>query len=344
MKKAKRSVHSRNTLLITIAFIAIMLSPTTVLPISAAPRQLTASDYQKILENGFVTWSKSKGINLNKQMSTEVVQDLFMQFLNDKPDYKDVLQKWDELQNIQTVDTRTTLPDMVPFEEIVQYGQIVAEWNAVQTIEGTGYLLVMREYVLNDYGIVKVTVYTSDGTVVTDPYVYVVIVPIKIWVLWWEVQVGEDGWLYEFFVSTNNEALRFKTDMINQMIATGFITGVIVGMVAAAGFPPIALVGIYMGAWISYAINEINAAYSSWGNQFYIIFYNHYMYTLVGCSFALYTVWNDYSTHYIWPDPLTGASYILNPLSAINAQIQSSALHSIGDRYGYNRWVWVGYY
>lgn len=348
MKVSGRSLtllKHKSTIVSTIAIIALMIIATTVFPVSAAPRKPTADGYRKMLEGGFKAWCHKEGIKLNKKMSTETVQELFMQFLNDEPIYNDVLQRWDELKNIPNVqNTVNASPELVPIEEIVEYGQIVAQWNTTATLEEVTYTIVCAEYQFNGYKVVKATVIAPDGTVVIDPYVWVRINYIKIWVLWWQVTVGEDGWLYEYFTSGYNEALRFKTDLINTLFATAAITAAISLIFSIAFTPIFGLVGIYMGAWVSIAVNEINAAYSSWGNRFYIAFLNRFMYTLVGCAFAMYAVWSDYSMHLFWPDPLTGGLYMLDPTYAINALIQSNGLHSFGDTYGYDRWVWIGYY
>lgn len=165
----------------------------------------------------------------------------------------------------------------------------------------------------------------------------------QIW--WWSITVGEDDWLYEFYTSGNNEALKFTRDLINTLIVTTAVTSAAYLIMAIALSPVIGLMTIYMGAYLGIAVNEINKALAAWGgNRFYIALFNHFMYTLVGCAFAIYTVWPDYSMRYIFPDPVSGAMYMLSPISAINAKITADAMHSFGDRYGYDRWVWVGYY
>lgn len=334
----------KSAIVSAVIIIAMMTLATTVFPVSAASIQPTAKSYQKMLEAGFRNWCDEQGIKLKKEMGTETIQELFIQFLNEESMYNDVLQKWDELENYPKLQNTITASPELHIEEIIECGQIVAQWNTTATLEGITYTVVCAEYQLDEYKVVKATVITPDGTVVTDPYIWVRVSYIKIWILWWQITVGEDDTIYEYFTSGNNEALKFKTDLINTIIATGAATSAVYAIMAIALNPVIGLFTIYMGAWTAIAVNEINAAYSSWGNRFYIALANHYMYTLVGCSFAIYAVWSDYSTHYIWPDPVTGTMYMLSPYSAINAQIQASAIHSFGDTYGYDRWVWVGYY
>lgn len=345
MKSLEKLDRIKSATVLTVCFVALILSASTIVgPASASlPGDPTPSLYQHILEDGFVSWCDENKIKIREQMSTDEVQALFMRFLGEEPMYASTLQEWDRLSNLETTSVEEVIP-VVDVETVVQYGQVVDEWSETQTVNGTEYTYVMTEYAYDGSDVVKVTVYASDGSVVTDPNIYVVIIPIKIWVLWWQVQVGEDAFLYEFFTATNYEALRFKTNLINTLYANLAITAAVCLVASIAGAPIVGLVAIYMGAYTSIAVNIINAAYSTWGNRFYIVLMNHFMYTLIGCAFAMWTVWADYSVHYIWPDPLSGGMYMLNPFSAINAQLQSNAMHSIGNRYGFNRWVWIGAY
>ena len=68
---------------------------------------------------------------------------------------------------------------------IVSEGKVLRGWNTISTVNGTLYTYVYRDYALEINGtirhLIKVSVYTSNGTPIIDPYIQIINTPLVYW-------------------------------------------------------------------------------------------------------------------------------------------------------------------
>lgn len=86
----------------------------------------------------------------------------------------------------------------------MEEGELVAEWNRTLTVNETTYTHVYKQYKMDVNGttqtVAKVWVYSSDGTLITDPSWYFVSYPLVylyqfLWIWQW-IHYGDDYYLY----------------------------------------------------------------------------------------------------------------------------------------------------
>ncbi len=100
---------------------------------------------------------------------------------------------------------------------VVQNGELLNQWNTTSEINGTTYTSIFKEYSLEINGttltVVKVTIMSSDGTVIFDPYLYVHKVDlfyltfvIISWIPFWGIYVPcYYGWDIYSYVRFSND-------------------------------------------------------------------------------------------------------------------------------------------
>ncbi|MBS7270490.1 MAG: hypothetical protein KIH10_16835, partial [Candidatus Freyarchaeota archaeon] len=146
-----------------------------------------------------------------------------------------------------------TIMNIPDFDLVIGRGELVGEWNQTQSINGTQFTIICRQYRLEVNGtlqeVVKASFYNEEGVLLMDPDVYKSIVPLWIWIGWWPfgypLYYGEDISLtiryrnYWIDPVTNIpvlEAANFH-DVLNQAFAIGEFPGV----------PLVGVIGIILG-------------------------------------------------------------------------------------------------
>jgi hypothetical protein len=136
---------------------------------------------QSSLNQGFQKWAKQKSIKFTLFNATsETVTPLFFQFLNENPHYREAFKLYDQVlaqENDFKMQELTKNILAVDMNYVVQNGELLNQWNTTSEINGTTYTSIFKEYSLDVNGttltVVKVTIMSSDGTVIVDPYLYV---------------------------------------------------------------------------------------------------------------------------------------------------------------------------
>jgi hypothetical protein len=148
--------------------------------------------------------------------SNETVAQLFFSFLRENPKQAKIFAEYDKLLSQKNMLQEQQRQPKIEEEFqninlIVEQGEIVKEWSTVKTVNGTEVTLMYREYSLEINGttqsVLKVTVYSSDGTVISDPYIRISKTPlicwIWVWQWWWFTLVpilyGYDVFAYTHF-------------------------------------------------------------------------------------------------------------------------------------------------
>lgn len=164
--------------------------------------------------------------------SNETVAQLFFSFLRENPKQAKLFAEYDRLlsQKNRLQEQERQLDIEAEFQNInmiVEQGEIVREWSTVKIVNGTEVTSVYREYAMEINGttqsVLKITVYSSDGTVISDPYIRISKTPLICWIWswqwWWFALVpiwyGHDVFAYTHF--TYLEADLWYADMVQRV-------------------------------------------------------------------------------------------------------------------------------
>lgn len=151
--------------------------------------------------------------------SNESVREMFFQFLSERLDCAERFAQYDKMlsreNQLRAQERNLELENSFQnINLVVEKGEILREWNTTQTINGSEYFVVNREYAMEINGtiqkVVKVYVYSYDGKEIIDPYMGIQWVPLlwpcMVWVWWWPVYVGWWGTVilygYDFYLYT----------------------------------------------------------------------------------------------------------------------------------------------
>ncbi|MEM3561865.1 MAG: hypothetical protein QXR19_01430 [Candidatus Jordarchaeaceae archaeon] len=112
--------------------------------------------------------------------TSETVTPLFFRFLDENPRYKEAFKLYDQVlaqENDYKMQELTKAIVAMDVNYVVQNGELLNQWNITTEINGTTYTSMFKEYSLDVNGttqtVVKVTIMSSDGPVIVDPYLYV---------------------------------------------------------------------------------------------------------------------------------------------------------------------------
>ncbi|MEX2706628.1 MAG: hypothetical protein Q6352_015455 [Candidatus Freyrarchaeum guaymaensis] len=136
---------------------------------------------QNSLNHGFQKWIKQHSIKFTLFNATsETVTPLFFRFLDENPRYKEAFKLYDQVLaqwNTLKMQELTKAIVAMDVDYVVQNGELLNQWNTTSEVNGTTYTSMFKEYSLEVNGttltVVKVTIISSDGTVIVDPYLYV---------------------------------------------------------------------------------------------------------------------------------------------------------------------------
>jgi len=183
------------------------------------------------------------------------------------------------------------------FKEIINEGELVKEWNSTYTINNTVFTYMHKQYKLEVNGtsvtVEKIFVYSSDGTLITDPSCFFTSAPLAylygFWIWWYWIVYGADYYWYTHFDPPELEPLfRWAGD---EQIAREFafyaieIFIVLVGLVPILNMASVPL-GIALGAAHLISYQEYQTRLGNWQNAadsdfgLRIVDKTHYLYDI----------------------------------------------------------------
>lgn len=322
----------RKDVLIVSVLISLLVFTVPIVSVSA---KTSEDDYRWVLERGFKLWLQENGYGLNRNSDSELVSELFNEFLVTEPDYQDELEAYCSLASKENTEAfKQFLRKPSDPEIIFQEGTVVDE----RTVElDDGQTAVLTDYTYKREEATKVTIIAEDGTVLVDPYAMAKKYDITIWVLWWEVKIGEDGYLYYLYKKYGavDEAYNLIYKMRQYLYVTSVPIAVICGLLAPYTYGLTVIPGALWAFQVVWIVNELQAAYHN--SQYYLqlVIHAHLLYTGIGSWVAQYTIWDNGSWHML-SIPLIDIGFVTSVFLA--------AINGFGSRYGWNRWVWLGYY
>jgi len=172
--------------------------------------QVTKEDLQNQINMGFTGWMFKNPQRLLRSFNAdnETFSSLFFQFMAENPRYQELFVQYDRLlseeigvQMMKFAQETSKYVNLITAE-----GKVVREWNKTITINNTTYTYVYRDYALEINGttqhVLKVSVYTSDGTLIIDPKIMITQAPLYYWLPWpwcYPVLYGYDFGMYVHF-------------------------------------------------------------------------------------------------------------------------------------------------
>ncbi|MBS7252292.1 MAG: hypothetical protein KIH08_17145 [Candidatus Freyarchaeota archaeon] len=326
---------------------------------------------QSQINKGFLAWMFKEPERLLSSLNAdnETLSTLFFQFLSQNPKYQELFKQYDKLlsEEIQVDMLRQANETFKHIDLIISEGEIVREWNTTSTVNDTTYTYVYRDYALEINGttqhLLKVSVYASDGTLITDPYIKIINAPLMYWTWWWgwyPVLYGWDYGIYQHYTAgletvlflAADEYLEDSTDWAD--VTT--IIGVIVSIAGFAGFPAGLLATITGAVLAVVGLSAKEIARKVWERISLVNMFNAHDDPSFG--FMLYQ-----NFHWVanpqWFDPLSytrfcaiqsnGVVIALVPLSLDNVCYMSAEQVSVyvsfltwyNTHVGFGNWVWV---
>ncbi|MHA1645300.1 MAG: hypothetical protein ACTSV0_09735 [Candidatus Freyarchaeota archaeon] len=190
--------------------------------------------------------------------------------------YDQVLAQWNTFK-MQELTKAIVAMDV---DYVVQNGELLNEWNTTSEVNGTTYTSMFKEYSLEVNGttltVVKVTIMSSNGTLIVDPYLYVHKVDLFylqfVWVSWpwWGVYVPcYYGWdIYSYIRYSNDPSdagysesalflAKAENDLKEPSVTLGTISGFLGATSTALGV--LTLAGVLQAAIPSAVIGAISA-------------------------------------------------------------------------------------
>ena len=150
--------------------------------------------FQDTINQGFRQWQKQK-IESGELQPFKSLRDLFFQFLYESPENAEYFSLYDKLlhQENQILEQQQLPKTNLIFENIdliVNNGTLIREWNETTTSNGTGFITICQSYSLEINGTTlnatKVTIISSDGTVIRDPYIMIRKTDLIFWTGYWQ--------------------------------------------------------------------------------------------------------------------------------------------------------------
>ncbi|MEM2144107.1 MAG: hypothetical protein QW279_02005 [Candidatus Jordarchaeaceae archaeon] len=336
---------------------------------------------QGIINQGLTKWMTRNITMWSKTLSTTSnnlsALQLFMQFLNENPKYQEHFKNYNTalMKYYEALERKNILEaSTIDSHYIIENGQIVKEWNISRTISNISSTIICKEYRIEVngtlYTAVKAEVYNEDGTLISDPDVYVKAPPYYYW-YWFPwpwpfgqiIVYGQDEYIYVHFrdlVEVNGvlypEMALYLWDVTEEVsVKEIIVVALTIIMSTALGCVP--LVGPLLAVFASVA-----GAYE----------YSHYEHmkdvlkdtALYNREWGLRTVLRSHWIYGVgpWWDFLSGVTFwtitkdgawvqaFLNPFGGLglaycsseSAAIITGYIYQVGMIYGFNRWVWIG--
>jgi len=288
------------------------------------------------IEAGFMRYLRKFHSKWVWFMSSRIANKLFIRFLRENPEYRAYMKEYASLTRKEA--KKLSLAEW----KAIKFGKIFKTFDT--TINGTEYRVELRKAWLSDGSLgVKVS-FCGNGRVI-DPWIYVHVEYLRITIWIWTITYGEVDYLYQYFVTNNNgrnEALLVKAQIQEECIGGTFLGAIMAILIAAipgTGGLSGVLAGIlaalttYQSAWLSHVVET---GYDS-RRGLYICSVANYMYWGPG-SFSMWVWWwADWNWHRAVPAP----GLEIFSLNLGYSQLLGSGFRSIGDKYGFDRWVWL---
>ena len=156
---------------------------------------------QDVVTEGFKQWQKQKIVSgelkpFSSPPDNETLKALFFQFLSESQKDAEIFKYYDELlsyENQKILEQQILMVNRI-FENIdliLSKGTLVREWNTTTTQNGTELISICQSYQLEINGTTlsatKVTVISSDGTVIQDPYIMIRKTDLIHWSGYWQL-------------------------------------------------------------------------------------------------------------------------------------------------------------
>lgn len=166
---------------------------------------------QNSINQGFEKWQKQhsekwqmqySGMSMNRDKpDNETVKSMLFSFLYQNPEYWEQFKLYDKLlsreieQKMENI-TKQAYESFQNINLIIEQGQLVSEWNRTVTINSENCTAINQVYTLEINGtiqtVTKVSIYSPNGTKITDPYIYLIANLLMYWVrtgywmwVWW---------------------------------------------------------------------------------------------------------------------------------------------------------------
>jgi hypothetical protein len=330
------------------------------------------------VNQAFKEWLIKKG-NLVKAViykdNPEMGEQLITQFLKDRPEYKKYIEWYTNMLQQRHYEDFMKEKDSYDPKMVIENGELTREWTVNMTIEGREFIVFCKQYELELYGEKQVTVkseyYSSEGIMVTDPYVGVWVYPYYALLGWWLVMYGEDDYVYVWYTYPEpNEADQMYA-YLNLILAERTYSSIIPALFTAAGIvhfvaglvsTMLGLAGPAMSNAENAQLGEaatiawLNRANNNWGIR--VVTYIHYIYpwtlyygflsSYFSIDFVLNTgQWVDAlpnsQTTLLWLITIwgIGLGYVINGMQIDSVSRQA---RNYGYGHGFGVWVWEGPY
>ncbi len=330
---------------ICIALMTIVVVSTIFLPVAQAQPAFfdkRLGRWQKIqwlkyrIEQGF--WKYLQRFRRwIRYFDNRIASALFRRFLKEQPQYQKYMKEYHNLLHPKT-EKRMSIQNL----KAVRFGGVLKTFEAM--INGSKYKVELRRVWLSDgSGAIKVSFYGNGR--IRDPWILVKVIYLRTTILWWTITYGEKWELYEYFVTNNNgknEALLIKAKF-DEMGIEGTFLGAIIGVLIAAIPETGGLSGILAGILVA-----VNTYQMAWMKHIIDTAYDS-RYGLAICTVSTYlyfglggiSLWAWWWADYAWHRALPAPGLEMFSLSIGYSQIIANSFRQIGDKYGYDRWVWI---
>lgn len=337
---------------------------------------------QGIINQGLTKWMTSNITMWSKTLSTTSnnlsALQLFMQFLNENPKYQEHFKNYNTalMKYYEALERKNILEaSTIDSHYIINNGQITKEWNISRTINNISSTIICKEYRIEVNGTphtaVKAEIYNEDGTLISDPDVYVKAPPYYYW-YWFPwpwpfgqiIVYGQDDYIYvhfrfvveiggqqyyeeEYFLKNVFEKTERSKWIYRAITITISAACAAAGPAGAIGAVIAGLYDIYTEQNIEYFRNVIKAVADDnkeWGLR--TVLRNHYLWgvappwdPLDGITFWAIRWYGGWEQAFPWPG--FGS---LAPGAKDTAKTLALAIAATGFICGVNQWVWVGPY
>ncbi len=170
--------------------------------------QATRESLQNQINRGFINWLLKSPQRLLRSINAdnETISSLFFQFMAQNPKYQKLFKQYDKLlsEEIGAQMTKFAQETSKYVNLIIAEGEVVREWNTTSTVNNTAYTYLYKDYALEINGttqhVLKVSVYTSDGTLIIDPKIMITQAPLIYWYWWWGWHLMLYGYDYGMYL------------------------------------------------------------------------------------------------------------------------------------------------
>ncbi|MHA1363588.1 MAG: hypothetical protein ACTSP1_13810 [Candidatus Freyarchaeota archaeon] len=182
--------------------------PTDYNSLNLTQTRTTRENLQNRINRGFINWMFKSPQRLLRSFNAdnETLNSLFFQFMAENPKYQELFKQYDRLlsEEIGVQMMRFANETSKYVNPVIAEGEVAREWNTTSAVNDTLYTYVYRDYVLEINGttqhVLKVSVYTSDGTLIIDPNLMITQAPLIYWYWWWGWHLMLYGYDYGIYL------------------------------------------------------------------------------------------------------------------------------------------------